>query len=253
MHPETSTHGPVSRFLRSLTAFLGPLRSPPSPRTQVLVVVEGPNDIEFLRRISTILHRDDHTLPDLAAMERQNALVFVPSGGVDLSSAFRFAGLGLSEFHLLDRDMPPATQVPQQMAAMVNSRPRCCAVVTSKRSFENYLNSAAVFEVSGFQIAITDDANVPELVARLVNEGHESGVSWDDLTARARKRLCYRCKKWLNTRAVERMPAARLAERDGGGKVPPMQNSVIVGSAERLRKHFPIYFVWLFYLTHHSM
>jgi hypothetical protein len=57
---------------------------------------------------------------------------------------------------------------------------------------------------------------VPELVARQVNEAHESGVSWDDLTARARKRLCYRAKKWLNTRAAEQMTAARLAERDGG-------------------------------------
>ncbi len=37
-----------------------------------------------------------------------------------------------------------------------------------------------MFEASGFQVAISDDANVPELVARLVNEGHESGVSWDD-------------------------------------------------------------------------
>ena len=34
---------------------------------------------------------------------------------------------------------------------------------------------------------------------------------------------------------------------------PPMQSTVIVGSAERLRKHIPSYIVWLFYLTHHSM
>ncbi len=130
--PTTITGNLVSRFLRPLRSFLRPLRSPPS--AQVLLVVEGPNDIEFLRRISAILHRDDPTLPDLAAMERERALVFVPSGGVDLSSAFRFAGLGLPEFHLLDRDMPPATQSRQQVAAMVNSRPRCFAAITSKRS-----------------------------------------------------------------------------------------------------------------------
>ena len=34
---------------------------------------------------------------------------------------------------------------------------------------------------------------------------------------------------------------------------PPMQNSVIVGSALRLRKHIPSYIFWLFYLTHRSM
>ncbi len=83
--PITITGGPLSRSFRSLTSFLRSLRSPHSPRTQALVVVEGPNDIEFLRRISTILHRDDRSLPDLAAMERELALVFVPSGGVDHS------------------------------------------------------------------------------------------------------------------------------------------------------------------------
>jgi hypothetical protein len=88
----------------------------------VLASVPGPNDIEFLRRISTILHRDDRSVPDLAETEQRHALVYVPSGGVDLSSAFRFAGLGCPEFHLLDRDIPPATQTRQQVAMMVNSR-----------------------------------------------------------------------------------------------------------------------------------
>jgi hypothetical protein len=66
------------------------------------------------------VHHDDPGLPDLADMEGRLALVFAPTGGVDLSTAFRFAGLGLPEFHLLDRDIPPATQTRQQVAAMVN-------------------------------------------------------------------------------------------------------------------------------------
>ena len=71
MASEHSTGGPVPQLLRSLAAFL----RPPLPRTttQVLVVVEGPNDIEFLRRISTILHREDPHIPDLADMERKDA------------------------------------------------------------------------------------------------------------------------------------------------------------------------------------
>src|SRR5208282_4750950 len=105
--PITITGNLLSRFLRSLTSLLRPAAHRP-PSTQVLLIVEGPNDIEFLRRISTILHRDDPTLPDLAEMETQHALVFVPSGGVDLSSAFRFASLGLAEFHLSGQDIVPA-------------------------------------------------------------------------------------------------------------------------------------------------
>jgi hypothetical protein len=206
------TAGPVAQLLRSLTAFLRPAL----PRSaQVLAVVEGPNDIEFLRRISAVLHRDDPRLPDLADMERRLALVFAPTGGVDLSTAFRFTGLGCAEFHLLDRDIPPATQTRQQVAAMVNSRLRCHAEVMSKRSLENYLSPAAIFEASGFSVDFSDEDDVPELIARKANERHEPGVAWDDLTARARKRLRYKAKRWLNQWAVDQMTVARLAERDG--------------------------------------
>ncbi len=172
MASEHSTGGPVAQLLRSLAAFLRPplLRT----TTQVLVVVEGPNDIEFLRRISTILHREDPHIPDLADMERKDALVFVPSGGVDLSTGIRFASLGLPEFHLLDRDLPPATQTRQQVAAIVNARPRCCAVVTSKRNLENYLHPQAIFEASGFSIEFTDEDDVPDLIARRANERHNT-------------------------------------------------------------------------------
>jgi hypothetical protein len=60
---------------------------------------------------------------------------------------------------------------------------------------------------------------VPELVARQVNERHESGIAWDDLPARTRKKLCYKAKRWLNTWAVDQMTAAKLAERDGRGEL----------------------------------
>jgi hypothetical protein len=185
---------------------------------QVLVVVEGPNDIAFLRVISAMLHREDATLPDLAEMEHQHALVFAPTGGVDLSSALRFAALSLPEFHLLDRDVPPATHIRQQLAAMVNSRARCRAEVMSKRSLENYLDSRAVLEAGGIAVGFTDD-DVPELVASRMNERHEPFVPWTDLSLRARKRLRYKARKLLNTRAVEKMTPARLAERDPSGEI----------------------------------
>ena len=89
MNLESSPASPVMRLLRSLTTFLRP-RPPRSAR--LLVIVEGPNDIEFLRRISAILHRDDPRLPDLADMERRLALVFVPSGGVTCRTPFASLG-----------------------------------------------------------------------------------------------------------------------------------------------------------------
>ena len=84
----------------------------------------------------TVTTRGFQISPTWSAVTR---VVFTPTGGVDLTSAFRFAGLGLPEFHLLDRDVPPVTQTRHWVAAMVNLRLRCRAVVTSKRTLENYL------------------------------------------------------------------------------------------------------------------
>ena len=70
-----------------------------------------------------------------------------------------------------------------------------------------------------FATDVTDDDDLPDLIAQKANERHEPPVPWDALTHRARKRLRYKAKKWLNTRAVERMTVERLAARDPGGEV----------------------------------
>ena len=60
---------------------------PPDPKRDtkpnILLVVEGIHDVEFLRRISHMLHADDPHTPDLSAMERRGELIFIPSGGGD--------------------------------------------------------------------------------------------------------------------------------------------------------------------------
>lgn len=209
----------VSSLIAYLSRRLRRRHGPPRSRPKVLVVVEGTNDIEFLRRISRILHRADSAVPDLAELEQQRQLVFMPMGGGDSASAFRFAGLGLPEVHLLDRDVPPVTADRHRVAAMVNCRPRCHAAVLSKRSLENYLHSAAIFEASGIRVVITDDENVPEVVARHAHEHREGSHPWDQLPPRSRKRLRDKAKKWLNAGAVEHMTPERVADRDSQGEI----------------------------------
>ena len=186
---------------------------------KILVVVEGPNDIEFLRRISTILHADDPQIPDLAEMERRRELIFVPFGGDLRLWTFRLAGLGPAEWHLYDRDMPPETESRQRVADIVNLRPRCQAALTKKRHMESYLHAEAIFEASGIEISFSDDDHVAGLIARQCYERGNGQIPWAELPARARKRRRDKIKKWLNTRAVERMTAERLAERDPEGEV----------------------------------
>jgi hypothetical protein len=190
------------------------------PLPKALVVVEGQNDVEFLRRMSAILHADDPSLPDLAEMERRRELLFMPLGGGDgRTRAFRFAGLGIAEFHLADRDVPPVTESRQQAADIVNWRPNCRAYLTSKRAMENYLESDAIFEAIGIRVEFSDDDDVADLVARWAYERHEGHLSWEKLPGRTRKRRRDKVKPLLNTAAVERMTPERLAHRDPDGEV----------------------------------
>ena len=187
---------------------------------RIFLVVEGVNDIQFLRRISAILHIDDPHMPDLSAMEHGGELIFVPFGGGDVSLwADRLAGLDRPEFHLYDREMPPESQSRQRIADAVNRRPQCRAMLTKKRSLENYLAPSAVREAGDVDINFSDHDPVAELVARQMHKRRDGQPRWNDLPARIRKRRRDRVKKWLNTRAVERMTAARLAERDPTGEV----------------------------------
>ena len=110
-----------------------------------------------------MLHAVEPTLPDLADVERRRELMFVL--GTDTPPwGFRVTGLGRPEFHLYDHDLPPVTESRQRVANVVNWRPGYCAVLTPKRSLENYLHSDAVFKASGVRVAVSDD-NVADVVA----------------------------------------------------------------------------------------
>ena len=157
-------------------------------------------------------------LPNLEAIERRGGLIFVPYGGDPLLWTHRLSNLNLPEFHLLDREAPPETDTRRRAAEIVNLRPRCRATVTAKRSLECYLHPDAVFEASGINVDFSDQDPVAELVARR-RRNSDRQMPWEDLPQRTRRRQCARVKKWLNTRAVERMTPARLAERDPDGEV----------------------------------
>ena len=181
--------------------------------------MEGPHDIEFLKRISSILSADDPTLPNLAVMERRGEPVFVPFGGGDLWLwVDRLAPLALPEFHLYDQESSPESELRQRVADTVNQRPGCRTVLTSKRSLENYLHPAAVREVCGIELVFTDDDPVADLIAQRLY-AHQDGVPWQELPCRTLTRRRNRVKKWLHTKAVDRMTPRRLAERDPHGEV----------------------------------
>jgi hypothetical protein len=186
----------------------------------VLLLVEGRNDAEFLRRASAILHVADESLLDLGDLERRGQVTFVPLGGGDLLGwTYRLAGMGRAEFNLYDREDSPATELRYEAARIVNLRPRCRAFVTSKRSLENYLAPQSIFAASGIEVTFGDDDDVADLVAErryLVQHPFEC---WAEMAPRSRRRLRNRAKRWLNTLAVDRMTAQQFAERDPAGEI----------------------------------
>ncbi len=186
---------------------------------RVFVVVEGINDIQFLKHISAILHSANPALPHLARWEQQGELIFVPTGGDLLAWTDRLAPLHKPELHLMDREVAPETELRQKAAACVNARPGCRALLTSKRSIENYLHPQALLEAGGLELSINDFDSVVEGVARQRLSVSAPDATWESLSQRARKRCCYYAKRWLNTRAVERMTPELLAARDPDGEV----------------------------------
>ena len=186
---------------------------------RVFVIVEGTNDIKFLKRISAILHTCNSALPHLARWEQQGDLIFVPTGGDLFSWSDRLAPLRKPEFHICDREIAPETELRRKAVECVNVRPGCRATLTTKRSVENYLHPRALLEAGGQELNIGDFDSVPERVAQQRFAASEPDTTWECLSRRARKRCCYHAKRWLNTSAVERMTPELLAARDPDGEV----------------------------------
>lgn len=192
--------------------------SPSSVR--LLVVVEGMNDIEFLRRISRMLNAVDSALPNLAMMERVGEIVFIPFGGGHVRAwAERLAPLDLPEFHLYDRELPPESDLRIEAAKAVNARANCRAVVTGKRCLESYLHPEAILAAGGVHVRFDDFDPVAELTARELYRQRPGEIAWQLQARRSRSRMANRAKRWLNTIAADHMTAELLAESDRDGEI----------------------------------
>jgi hypothetical protein len=189
-------------------------------QVRVLLLVEGTNDIEFLRQISRVLHVHDPSLPDLGDMEDRGELIFVPFGGSHVAAwTHRLAPLGVPELHLYDREVPPETDHRREAAESVNARERCQAVLTRKRSLENYLHPLAISAAGDINLTFDDFDPVAEITAKKRYQRGVDDAPWECLSRRARSRMTHRAKRWLNTKAADHMTVELLQERDPEGEV----------------------------------
>ena len=142
-------------------------------------------------------------------------MIFIPFGGGHVRAwSHRFAALNLPEFHLYDHELPPETGYRQEAADCVNARNLCKAVLTRKRSLENYLHPDAIRSAGGFSVAFDDFDCVAEITAKQLYQQGVIDRPWELHSQRARSRMTNRAKRWLNTEAVSHMTSKLLQQLD---------------------------------------
>lgn len=192
--------------LKTVVADLGII---PDKRAKVLVCVEGPHDLQFLRRISCLLRAEDNSVIDMFADPRVALVVLGGSTLKEWVNQHYLKNLGLPEVHIYDRDeLKNGKYKYQDDKDAVNARgDGSIGFLTAKREMENYLHIDAISEalqpVVGFNFtfALSDDCDVETEIKTLLNG-----------QGKIQRRSI---KHWLNEDAASRMNIDRLKERNG--------------------------------------
>lgn len=193
----------------------------PADKVRVILYVEGPNDIEALKRYSEIISESPEHNPGIRNFCELDSIGYVVTGGSTLKDYINkkyLHGLGKPEVHIYDGDVGSYRNIVERMNRENN--PLRIGFITQKLMLENYLHHEAIisaYQNTGrdtFEIAeITDDENVPEKVAKALHEN--TGLNWDSLTDDKKKDKKSRVKKFLNTKVLEHMTADLIDERGG--------------------------------------
>lgn len=194
----------------------------PDHDVELFLGVEGVNDENFLKGISSILCAAGESIPDLDALADEGRIIFFPVGGSNLAHwASRLQGLNRPEYYIFDRDnAPPDPPKYQEHGERLEREGDCTVIHTGKRELENYIHPSAIQAVNP-DVEIQHEAfdNVPQLVARAVHEASESPNTWDDLNDEKIGKKESRAKLWLNRDAVRRMTPSLLSEIDEDGDI----------------------------------
>lgn len=226
-YPVVVPRDEVQSFLSHVADELGVL---PEGRVQVLVHVEGPNDVAFLCAMSRLLRSDDPTVLDL---ENDPRVAFVLTGGGNLKHWVNrryLAGLGLREVHIYDRDAEEPPAYATAVAQVNESGGGNWACLTNKRMAENYLHPLAVEAAMGVQVEFGDHCDVPAIVAKAVHEASPDATKpWGELTDNQRRQKVSQAKRRLNEQVAGAMTLVQLLERDPHNEVRSWFDQIAFG------------------------
>ncbi|MFA5603049.1 MAG: AAA family ATPase, partial [Bacilli bacterium] len=192
--------------IRQVVANLGII---PDKRAKVLVCVEGPHDLQFLRHINRLLIAEDDNAIDVFNDPRVAQVVLGGSTLQEWVNQHYLRNVGLPEVHVYDRDeLINGKYKYQDSQKKVNSRgDNSIAFLTSKREMENYLHIDAIiaalqpFVDCNLTFELSDDCDVEKEIKTLLN---------------GRRKIQRRSlKHWLNDDAARHMSLDLLKKRDG--------------------------------------
>lgn len=190
----------------------------PTDRIKVLIYVEGNHDVDALKRYSQILNAAN---PNIINLMTSMEVGYVITGGSALKHYIKhkhLEGLGKPVVHIYDNDVAEYRQAVRGIVA--ESNPQKKAFNTRKLELENYLHQDAITEAyaeNGLNnlslAAISDTMDVPLMVAEKIYT--KDGADWGALPHEDQKDRGTDKKKFLNTKAVEKMTVERIRQRGG--------------------------------------
>ena len=166
---------------------------------KLIICVEGPNDVNFINILSSVLHQEDDNIIDISD---NSSIIVIPLGGGNLQHWVNFnylTKLGIREYHIYDRDDDAHYQ---QHCDTVNHRDDgSSSRITRKRETENYLQSNAIYEIFEIDMDVKDTTNVPKISVILKHRSEDNCSE-------------SKVKILLNTEVVRKMSLGRLRESD---------------------------------------
>ena len=216
---------------REVAAALGVLPDPAELEgVELLICVEGPNDVHFLNTMSDLLHRHDTSIPNIRNDPR---LAIFPLGGSTLKDWVLNDYLGKlkkPQWHLYDRDTDSPPKYEETCSSVNGRNDGSYACLTAKREMENYIHPDAIADIFGIRVSFGDMDDVPMLVAKEVHTAG-GGNPWDDVKAEKKKEKEGKAKRRLNIEATARMTIEQLQAADSQNEIQGWLRNI----ASRLR------------------
>lgn len=181
----------------------------PDKRVKVIVCVEGPHDLRFLKRMNSLFITEDSSFVNIFANPKVALVVLGGSTLQEWVNQHYLKNLGLPEVHIYDRDelQSDGTYKYQSSRDSVNNRnDGSLAVLTIKREMENYLHLDAINEALNpvtntvFSFNLTDECDVEKEIEAVLGKKKIQGR---------------KTKHWLNEDAADKMTLDRLRARNG--------------------------------------